>query len=322
MDITFRAFDPNIDHPGMVELHNQIFPERPLTLEERLENERLVSPEMVRQRTIGIRAGALVAMVAAGHAPGNPMGEFFINCWISREVRGQGIGKKMTLDAIAYAVSQGAQKLMTWVREDDTAALHFAESFGFCKETLGAENALLLESFEIAAFHDTAPGLMRQGFVFTDFARWGDTPEHRYALHEMFLALSRDAPHTEFQPSFEDWQRFTFERQYFQASGVQLVLAAQGNAIGLSCLDFNPNSNESFCDGTWVHADHRGQGIAFALKLAACRWALARGVKKIVTGNDASNVPMLAINHKLGFKLQVGFWQMQRLMDTGSRENV
>jgi mycothiol synthase len=320
MDITYRAFDPNTDMSGLHEMHNHIYPERTLTLEELLEAERVTSTEVIRQRMIATHDNRMVGFAMALHTPGDPVGDFFIVCWVHRDLRRQGIGQKMTQEVISFAVARQAQKLITWVREDAAFALRFAETHGFVKVAIGAENVLELESFDMTAFNDPMTMLISKGFAFTDFFRWGDTLEHRHALHNLFLTLFRDAPNNDYQPSFEDFQKQTLEHKFFEPSGVQLVLDVQGQAIGFSSLNLNPNNGESFCDGTWVHADHRGQGVAFALKLAACRWALTKGVKKIVTGNDSSNAPMLAINTKLGFKTQMGLWQMQRLISADSRE--
>jgi mycothiol synthase len=258
---------------------------------------------------------AMVALAAV-----NQPGQFFIDCWVHQDFRKQGIGTKMILDAIAFATSCGAKKLLTLVREDAAFALRFAETLGFVKVTLAAENVLDLELFDMTKFSDPRAMLITKGFSFTDFSHWGDTLEHRHALHNLFLTLFRDAPNNDYQPSFEDFQKQTLKHKFFEPSGVQLALDSQGQAIGFSSLNFNPSNGESFCDGTWVQVDHRGQGVAFALKLAACRWALTKGVKKIVTGNDSSNAPMLAINTKLGFKTQMGLWQMQRLISADSRE--
>jgi mycothiol synthase len=322
MAITYRAFDPNTDMSGLHEMHNHIYPERTLTLEELLEFERVTSPKVIRKRMVAIHDGRMVGFATASYTPGDPVGDFFIVCWVHHDLRRQGIGQQMTQEVISFALAQRAQKLITWVREDASFALRFAERLGFVKVAVGAENVLELESFDITTFNDPMMKLTTQGFAFTDFYRWGDTLEHRHALHNLFLALLRDAPNNDYQPSFEDFQTQTLEHKFFAPSGVQLALDAHGQAIGFSSLNFNPSSKESFCDGTWVHADHRGQGLAFALKLAGCRWALSVGVQKIVTGNDSSNAPMLAINTKLGFKTQIGLWQMQRLIGAESRDTA
>jgi GNAT superfamily N-acetyltransferase len=320
MDIIYRPFDPNTDMSGLHKMYNHIYPERSLTLEELLEAERVTSPEVIRQRMIAIHDGRTVGFAMASHTPGDPVGDFFIVCWVHCDVRRQGIGQKMTQEVISFAVARQAQKLITWVREDAAFALRFAETHGFAKVAIGAENVLELESFDITKFDDPMMKLITQGFSFSDFSRWGDTLEHRQALHNLFLTLFRDAPNNDYQPSFEDFQKQTLGHKFFEPSGVQLALDAKGQTIGFSSLNLNPSTGESFCDGTWVHADYRGQGVAFALKLVACRWALTKGVKKIVTGNDSSNAPMLAINTKLGFRTQIGLWQMQRVIDAGSRD--
>jgi mycothiol synthase len=320
MDITYRAFDPNTDQPGVVELHNQIYPEQPITLEERLEFENLVPPETIRQRWAAVQSETMLGFAMTIRYPGDAPGQFFIVCWVDLDHRGQGIGQKLTRGAIAFALSQDAQKLLTWVREDNAAALRFAEAHGFVLETVATASALDLESFDFSVFDDPAIRLEASGVRFTDLEHWGDTLEHRKAFHAAFLVFMQDVPNIEYQPSFEEFARVTLGRKSFTAPGVRLALDAQNRVIGWTGLDFDVSTMKTYCYGTWVQADYRGRGVAFALKLAACRWALAHGAKRIVTDNDSDNAPMLTINTKLGFKPEIGLCRLQRVIDADSKE--
>jgi GNAT superfamily N-acetyltransferase len=55
-------------------------------------------------------------------------------------------------------------------------------------------------------------------------------------------------------------------------------------------------------DDTGVLATHRRRGIARVLKLMATRWAAERGINRVTTENNATNVGMLALNRELGFE--------------------
>jgi GNAT superfamily N-acetyltransferase len=46
----------------------------------------------------------------------------------------------------------------------------------------------------------------------------------------------------------------------------------------------------------------RGRGLATLCKRASIAWAAVNGIHTIAAGNDESNVPMLAVNTKLGFR--------------------
>jgi mycothiol synthase len=319
MDIIYRAFDPNTDQPGVVELHNQIYPEQPITLEERLEFENLVPPETIRERWVAVHDETMLGFAMTIWYPGDPPGQFFIVCWVHLNHRGQGIGKRLTREAIAFALSHDALKLLAWVREDNAVAMRFAEAHGFVLETVASVSALDLESFDLTAFDDPTLRLEAAGVRFTDLEQWGNTLEHRQVFHQSFLEFMRDAPNIEYQPSFEDFSRETLGRNTFSAPGLRLVLDPQDRVIGWTGLDFDTSTKKTYCYGTWVQADRRGRGLAFALKLAACYWALAQGAKRIVTDNDSDNAPMLAINTKLGFKPEIGLCRLQRVIDADLR---
>jgi len=55
---------------------------------------------------------------------------------------------------------------------------------------------------------------------------------------------------------------------------------------------------------TGVRREHRGRGVAFALKLRALDWAKRHGYREVRTFNSTLNAPMLGINVKLGFVKQ------------------
>ena len=53
---------------------------------------------------------------------------------------------------------------------------------------------------------------------------------------------------------------------------------------------------------TGTGREYRGRGLALAVKLASTRWAREHGITQIVTTNDETNAPMLAINRRLGYE--------------------
>jgi GNAT superfamily N-acetyltransferase len=53
---------------------------------------------------------------------------------------------------------------------------------------------------------------------------------------------------------------------------------------------------------TGTARSHRGRGLARLVKLGSVAWAAAHGIERMLTGNDATNAPMLAVNRRLGYR--------------------
>jgi RimJ/RimL family protein N-acetyltransferase len=47
---------------------------------------------------------------------------------------------------------------------------------------------------------------------------------------------------------------------------------------------------------------YRGRGLARLAKLASIAWAAEQAIDSIVTENDETNAPMLAVNTSLGYR--------------------
>jgi GNAT superfamily N-acetyltransferase len=78
---------------------------------------------------------------------------------------------------------------------------------------------------------------------------------------------------------------------------------ATGEVVGWASLLLVPGRPAvAYHDMTAVARRWRGRGVASALKRATIAWAIGHGLEALETGNDEANVPMRAVNTKLGYR--------------------
>lgn len=70
---------------------------------------------------------------------------------------------------------------------------------------------------------------------------------------------------------------------------------------------------------TAVHPRHRRRGLSLAVKAATLRAAAGAGVRRCSTGNSADNAPVLALNSRLGYQLQMTVRRVERDVALGLR---
>ena len=88
------------------------------------------------------------------------------------------------------------------------------------------------------------------------------------------------------------------------------VAMLDGRPIGYSFLAYHPSS--TWTGFTGVLREHRGKGIARALKLATLVQAIDLGVAAVETDNDSENAPILHINEQLGYAEMPGKLEFHR----------
>ncbi len=91
------------------------------------------------------------------------------------------------------------------------------------------------------------------------------------------------------------------------------ILAVDGDeVVGLGLVVRTAGATTGGHRMTATARDWRGRGVAYALKVAAIRWAGANGVTLLQASNDSGNAPMQAINDRLGYETEYRLVLMRR----------
>jgi GNAT superfamily N-acetyltransferase len=122
-------------------------------------------------------------------------------------------------------------------------------------------------------------------------------------LRDLRLAALRDAPgafasslERERSDSAERWR----DRLSRNACFVAEVDGAQvGIAIGTPSYDGLPHRRDLI--SMWVHASHRGRGIATRLLRAVLEWAAGDGAREVALWVADGNAPATAVYRRAGF---------------------
>jgi hypothetical protein len=131
-------------------------------------------------------------------------------------------------------------------------------------------------------------------------------------LHRIEVAtapdIPRDLPHVPIPyDAWRAWMRppaVVPERVWVGLSG--------GRPVGLSYLDYG---GEPVSTGyTGILREHRGAGLARALKLETVVQAVDLGVEAVETDNDEANAPILHLNDELGYREIPGQVKLHRLL--------
>jgi RimJ/RimL family protein N-acetyltransferase len=85
------------------------------------------------------------------------------------------------------------------------------------------------------------------------------------------------------------------------------VAVRDDEPVAMSYLRFPPVRGSIWTGYTCCDIQHRGRGLARAVKLQSLAQAVELGVPYVYTDNDSENAPMLHINEELGYHSRPGF---------------
>jgi GNAT superfamily N-acetyltransferase len=124
-----------------------------------------------------------------------------------------------------------------------------------------------------------------------------------HLAYDVDIETTADMPTTEpFEGmAYEEWEEHVLRHPLLAPAG-SFVALVDGEAAALSLLTADPESGRAMSWMTGTRRAYRGRGLALAVKLASIQWAAANGITRMLTLNDATNAPMLAVNRRLGYE--------------------
>ncbi len=207
---------------------------------------------------------------------------------VREEQRGRGIGSALYETALAHARSIGAEQLLVDFHANDSGVA-FAAKRGFKEVRAETESAL-----DPRCVQELPPeGVDLRPLSSVD-------PRDVY---DVDIEATADMPSTEaFEGmAYEEWEDHVLRHPLYSPEGSFLAFV-DGEAAALSLLTTDAESGRAMNWMTGTRRAYRGRGLALAVKLASIHWAAENGITRMLTVNDATNAPMLAINRRLGYK--------------------
>ncbi|WP_282942532.1 GNAT family N-acetyltransferase [Paenibacillus sp. RC67] len=230
---------------------------------------------------------------------------------IDQTFRRRGVGKLLLHQALDWAHTLGASKIVTEVWDNDEASLHFARNHGFVVERHTFQSVLSLDGLDAANIYggDASKQLEREGIRFTTLAEEG-VDKGEIQLHQLYKETMEDIPgFTGKVPEISEWRKW-----YLMANGYapeQVLIAADGERyVGVTNVLHNAQTNGMYHEYTGVRRDYRRRNIGLALKVKAIELAVSRKADYIRTDNDSTNEPILTINRRLGYLPLLGKYLM------------
>lgn len=316
MTIRVRTADPSRDFARVAELMTAASLDA-TTEADLQEDEARVVPGKVRLRLVAVdERDDVVGQAWAVHYPSQRADLFHVGLSVDAAHRGRGVGGRLYRDVEVFARSHGAAVLAADVLERDADGVAFARRRGFDVYRHARAASLDLTAWPDEAFEADLRRVRDAGIDLSSFAveraKLGDFEAER-RLYDLNKLASTDDPARLDPgfPAFEHWLRLVPRSNGFQPEGQRLAVRG-GAFVGLSAVHVDEASGEASTLLTGVHPSVRGRGVAFALKVAALRYARSRGARRVFTEVDARNAPMTRVNDRLGFLAEPGYFGLVR----------
>jgi len=220
--------------------------------------------------------------------------------------------------ATDQAVATGSRMLEAYAGEDEPEALDALARLGYERDRLEKVWELDLQtegSRLVAEAEQERAKAARTGYELTTIPAWQASKKFE-ALHALDTLTRKDVP-TTFPVLPEAFENFIERLRSPDRPHDRWWVALRGaDPVAMSYLRFPPVRGRVWTGYTCCHPDHRGRGLARAVKLQTLAQAVALGVPAVYTDNDSENAPMLHINERLGYRSRPGFIGLLKRVDT------
>jgi GNAT superfamily N-acetyltransferase len=218
--------------------------------------------------------------------------------------RGNGVGSALWDVLSGHFEEIGARRIVAMSRSDAQTRA-FLERCDF-----GSQATHTISAVDPGSLG--APPPPPDGIEIVPLSRFEGDPERVYAS-DRESAMDEPGPFDFSGMTFETWRRLIWSFPD-NDHDVGMAALAGGTVVGTTLVYTDRETGRGANAGTGVVRAHRGKGIALALKRHSLARAAAAGITRVVTVNDETNAPMLAINARLGYRpFSTGYaWVLER----------
>jgi RimJ/RimL family protein N-acetyltransferase/L-amino acid N-acyltransferase YncA len=233
--------------------------------------------------------------------------------------RRKGLGTRLYADMLPVMAENKLKTLRVRINSAWTDGMAFAKGRGFTERGHSIRMGLDLERFDDQPYDAIISRLQGEGFQFTSMAVLGNTLEAQQKLHKLNDATSSDTPGSEGEhawPSFEDFQQSVCQANWYKPEGQMVVIDTHtGDWVAMSAITRMEGNDFAYNLHTGVQRNYRGRKLAQAVKMLALRFARDMlQTSRVETDHNSKNLPMIAIDIKLGYKELVSYYSMQKVL--------
>jgi len=230
-------------------------------------------------------------------------GRAFASVVVHPERRRRGHGSALWRAVTGHLDEIGASRTSIATHADDVAA-DFARARGL--RLTSTETILSVDPREIEA------GPEPKGVEIRSLSAFVADPGPVYRC-DVEAAHDEPGPFDVDALTLESWRRIIWDRPDF-AHDLGVAAVAAGRVVGATFLLVDRSAGRAMNFGTGVVRSRRGRGLGLLIKRHALARAAAAGITRVVTHNDETNAPMLAINRRLGYEALSAcqWWALER----------
>lgn len=297
---------------------NVIWPDEPVTVEQIEHEERTYPADNPRfRRVAALDDGQMVGYGECQRPFWSTLQDVYqVFVAVDPAWQRRGIGQALLAAVAPFAQEQGIPKLRASCKEDSAGAIQFLEQAGFRQIGIRFESALDLTAFDETPFLPSQHRAEVAGYqVITLAQARAEDPDADRLLYEVFAATIVDVPFPggeRSNPNYDNFRAHVLDTPSANADAIFIARQAS-QMVGMTALELMPNGI-GITGMTGVLREHRGHGVAMALKLASFRYLRAHGYHETRAHNDTANPPILALNEKLGYRRLPGWLAWEKML--------
>ena len=253
------------------------------------------------------------------HRRGSVTGQMSVYLFVIPEKRGQGIGCRLYEDLEHAAESARAKSLRVSIWDDCPEGRTFAEHRGFAERSRHIILQLNMDTFDDRPYDAAIAGLKSDGFRFTSMEELGDTEDARRKLYVLNDATARAIPGSDGESpwdSFRDFRRSVCESDWYSPGGELVAIdTASGTWAAMCAITRFDGADHAYTLHIGVESRYRRRKLGQAVQVLALCYA--RDVLKthlVRNSCNSKNLPVLALNRKLGYARVRGTCLMQNML--------